>query len=84
MTNVDSEAGKYRFIVPDGLELSAEHDGGEDGEEEGLEDEEDEEDDGGGGRVGRALLPVMLNASDEVMDPKDQGVDREESYVKLK
>ena len=48
----------YRFVVPNGGDLRAEHDGGEEGEEESFEQEKEEKDDCGRRREGRTTLPL--------------------------
>ena len=73
----------HRLVVPDGGDLRAEHDGGEEGEEEPLEDEEEEEDDGGGRREGAALVPLVAQARQEVVDRQEQRVHRHQRDVHL-
>ena len=70
--------------MPDCCDLSAEHDGGEEGKEESLEHEKEEEYHGGGGRVGLALLELRPHAGDGVADGQVQRVVRHHSDIQLK
>ena len=70
--------------MPNGGDLSAEHDWGEEGEEEPFKHEEEEEYHGGGRGVGRALVKLWPHARDAVVDGQEQGVKRHRSDVKLK
>ena len=73
----------YRFVVPDGRDLSSEHDRREEGEEEALEDQEEEEYYRGRRREGRTAVPLGPEARQEVVEGQEQGVDRHHSYVEL-
>ena len=70
--------------MPNGSDLSPEHDWGKEGKEEPFKHEEEEEYHGGGRRVGRALVKLWPHARDAMVDGQEQGVKRHRSDVKLK
>ncbi len=56
----------YGFVIPDGVQLGAEHDARKDGKEESFETEKEEQDDRRRWAVWGALFPLGVNASDEL------------------
>lgn len=71
------------FIVPNGLQLSAEHDGCEDGEEQRFKAQEQQENYCRRRAERRALLPLGVDARNELQHDKYEGMDGQECYVKL-
>ena len=56
----------HRFVIPDGGNLGAEHDCGEEGEEETLEEKEKQKDDRRRRREGGATVPLGAQTADLV------------------
>ncbi len=72
-----------RLVVPNGAHLRAEHDHGEDGEQESFEKEEQEENHGRGRgeRVAPGAAPLVRDAIDKMVDAQEQRVHRDQGNV---
>jgi len=62
------------LIIPDSRNLRPKHDGGEQGKQEALKQKKENKDHCGRGTVCRAVLPISVDASNEVMNAKKQTV----------
>jgi len=62
------------LIIPDSWNLRPKHDGGEQGKQEALKQKKENKDHCGRGTVCRAVLPISVDASNEVMNAKKQTV----------
>lgn len=73
----------YRFVIPNGIELRAQHDHGEDSKEERLEGEEEKENHSGGWGVSGAIAPLRPDAVGKLIDSQEDRMSRYYSNIEL-
>ena len=71
------------FVVPNGTDLSAKHDGGEKGKQKSFEHQKEEENDSGRWGVGWTSWPFWTQTTNEVIDGQKQGIKWHQSNVEL-